>query len=620
MALLLAVIWLLTLPGIGALFLRHCQLGFGYQLLSTGILGSAITAVVFLTLSHFGQLDSLQVTAAAALLSLAGAVGWARLLSVARPPPWHVVRELWHGMDAWDRRLAWAGGVCLVIILLDAGAPPRGADAMRYHLAQMEDLVRNHGFVFRPYYHYNFPLYYSHLAMPLYILVGGAGVKLFNFLFLGVVAAVTYGLGRVTGVGRPLIPVLGLLLTPGILRAATTVNSDLGVLSFGLGGVLLLHAYQRARRRSFLLLAYVAFGFAMGIKYQSVLFLPWYLWLTWVGLGRRLDWSLVRQFAALGLIAVLLPAPFFIRNYLNTGVPDWPLHQDLFAVDHDYVYDVTMSRNRSLTGAHDLETTSSAMGRLVTSGLHIPSMWIFALVGGYRLLRRGPDPTGLYLGVGIVAHLILWWILQPNLYPRFVNYLIPQLMVAAVFGFDMLEGLRIRRAATALAVASAGLGLVGLAVYSEGLVRYHLDGDLGRYHEYTWFYDDYRWMDTHLPADANVLVVVSGGATYYAPRPYLRADPSLSGLIDWREMDERALYDEMRRLEIDHVFYEDRDWSMNSIGGAELMEVMKAFVERDDVQVLWKRAVALGTSRVRRQAVETQTWMLKIGPPDRDRP
>ncbi len=153
---------------------------------------------------------------------------------------------------------------------------------MRYHLAQIEDMVRNGRFVFRPYYHYNFPLYFSYLSMPVYFAVGGTGVKLLNFLLLAQVAALTYGLSRAARVVRPWTPVLGLLLTPSVLLAGTVVMNDMAVLCAGLAGILLLFNYQRLPRTSFLALGFVSFGLAMGLKYQSALYLPWYLMLAWL--------------------------------------------------------------------------------------------------------------------------------------------------------------------------------------------------------------------------------------------------------------------------------------------------------------------------------------------------
>ncbi|MFP6639545.1 MAG: hypothetical protein VCC04_04815, partial [Myxococcota bacterium] len=468
---------------------------------------------------------------------------------------------------------------------------------------------------FRPYYHYNFPIYYSYLMMPVYFLAGGAGVKLFNFLVVIVVAAITFGLGRAVGLRRPLIPVLGVLLTPGIVQAATNVGNDLAVLTFGLGGILLLHGYRHGRHRSFLILAFASLGFAIGIKYQSVLFLPWYLWLLWAALERRLNASGFRLLVLLGLITLLLPAPFFLRNYLNTGVPDWPMHLDLFGAQRDFAYEMAMRYSTGLIGERSFETAISGLLAFVTTGLTLPTMWLFSFLGIYALLRSRQDQTGLYLVFGIISQLTLWWIVQPSLYPRFVIYLIPQLMVAALLGFEILTAPWIRRSALVVAAASAGLGLVVLAAYSQGPILYTLDGDLERYHDFTWFHDEYTWMDQNLPKDATVLVVTLSGHTYYMPRPYLRADPTHSGLIDWREIDSQGLHDEMGRLDLGYVFYQDRDWS-DAVGGAELNSVMEDFAERKDVRRLWTRNVVLGTSRIRGATMNTKAWLLeRILPP-----
>ena len=64
----------------------------------------------------------------------------------------------------------------LALYLANAYTPPRNADAMRYHLAQIKDTVQHRGFVFRPYYHYNFPQYFHYMFIPVFMVAGGMGV------------------------------------------------------------------------------------------------------------------------------------------------------------------------------------------------------------------------------------------------------------------------------------------------------------------------------------------------------------------------------------------------------------------------------------------------------------
>ena len=611
MTTLAALLWLLVLLGLGNFGGEWSRrLSPYYRLLCAWVLGSAVAGISFLALSRWGQFAQAQITIVTGLLTLLGFLGWLRFFSGPDALPVRRWKELWRSLDVWDRRTAWLVGACLFVLWLDAGTPPRSGDAMRYHLAQMEDLVRNGGFVYRPYYHYNFPIYYSYLTTPLYFFSGGLAVKLFNFLVMGVVAVVTFGLGRAAGIRRPMVAVLGVLLTPGLFRSAATVSNDLAILAYGLAGILLLHEAAKSRNQSLIPIAYAALGFAVGVKYQSLLFLPWFVWLTWVALGRRLQWDGIRRLILAGLVALLLPAPFFLRNYLNTGDPVWPLQLDLFGVERDYLYEIAGRYSRGMAGDHTWSVTWKGFVRLWTSGILVPVMTAFAFLGVGGLLRKGRDKTGLYLAFGILSQILLWWIIQPKLYPRFWNFLAPQFMVAALVGYEMLKPLWARRLAMLAGGASAVFSVILLALYSSSLIQFRLDGDLETYHEYTWFHDEYEWMDENLPDQAKVLVIVLSGHTYYMPRDYLRADPLYSGLLDWREMSAQDLHEAMEDLDLDFVFYQDRDWQ-KAIGGEAMMRTMDDFASRDDVRLVWDRDIRLGVSRMRGQKEDARVWLLE---------
>ena len=219
MSLIVVLTYGLMLPGVGACMLRQRELPFPYALLCASVLGTATASVVFMVLAQLTLLTAPVVAGASAALGLASLFGWRHLLNHSSPFSGVDLRSWWRSLDRWDRGLVAGCALCLSIYLLDAYTPPRSGDAMRYHLAQIEDIVRNDGFVFRPYYHYNFPLYFSYLSMAVYFAVGGLGVKLLNFLLLALVAALTYGLGRAARIARPWTPVLGLLLTPSVLLA-----------------------------------------------------------------------------------------------------------------------------------------------------------------------------------------------------------------------------------------------------------------------------------------------------------------------------------------------------------------------------------------------------------------
>ena len=617
MSLIVALTYVLMLPGVGACMLRQRGLPFPYVLLGATVLGAAIASVVFMVLAQLALLTAPVVAGASAALGLASAFGWRHLLTHSSPFSSVDFFSWWHCLDRWDRGLVAGCALCLFVYLLDAYTPPRSGDAMRYHLAQIEDMVRNGGFVFRPYYHYNFPLYFSYLSMPVYFAVGGLGVKLLNFLLLAQVAALTYGLGRAARLARPWTPVLGLLLTPCVLLAGTVVMNDMAVLCAGLAGILLLFGYQRIPRTSFLALGFVSFGLAMGLKYQSALYLPWYLMLAWVALGRKFSVNGSKMIVGLGLIAVLLPAPFFVRNYVNTGVPDWPLHQDLFGAEHNYLYEVTTRYTEKMTGKRGLPETGAAVMGIVASPQFLPLMWPLAVVGGWGLWRRRDANPQLYLGLGLASFLGFWWLLQPRMFPRFITFALPQLVVMAALGLESLREGRLRRIAYAGTALCAAFGLAFMLYYSLDFFRFHIDRDAQRYHRFTWFYEEYRWIDEHLAPDARIMTIVSSGHTYYLNRDYVRADPTLVGTLDWRDIDAAGLREAARNLGTRYILFENRDWHA-SVSGDEMMALIADLSESPDVELIWKRDVRLSMSRVMRTFRDSEVWLLDVFPEHSD--
>lgn len=611
----IALIHLLLAIGLGGFFLRTRSSHRGYALLSAGVLGVTITAFLFLGLSRFALLTTQGVVSALVALAIPGALGWRSLISASCDSTIRqTVSSWWRSLDHWDRLTLALCAVCLVFYLANAWAPPRGADAMRYHLAQLKDLARSGSFVYRPYYHYNFPLLFSYFAFPVYFLAGGIGVKMLNFFLFCALLPVVYALGRLAGLARPLLVVLALVLTPSMLVASTRVLNDVTVTLSLFAGLLFLHRFQREPRLSFLVLAYLALGFSLGVKYQSVIFGVWYLWLTWVALGRKISLRTISTVACLGLLAVLMSSPFLVRNALNTGVPTWPLYQDLFGAEKDYLYEVSNAYSSALAGKHDLATTLNGIKGVVLSPQGLPGLWLLMPLGLWiagRRARVGQD--GLYLAYGVGSIFVLWWVAQPALYPRFVNFFLPALLVLAAMGVESLQGRWPRRGA-ALIIAVCALYGAGITVaYSADALRYQVDGNEEAYHRFTWFWSEYRWVNENLPADAELLVIVMSGHTYYLDRDYIRADPFLAGSIDWRSMDPTTLREELRDRGIRYIFYENRDWGPFP-GGDRMEEVVQELAREPDVRMLWKRNVQLGTSRIRRRFEDSEVWLLEIGP------
>jgi hypothetical protein len=497
--------------------------------------------------------------------------------------------------------------------LLLAGTPPRSGDAMRYHLAQLNDMVSHEGLEFRPYFHYNFPMYFSTLFLPVYYFLGGIGMKFAHCIYFFLSVVMTISLCSKWRIKHPRILVVLFLLIPISYHEAHIVTNDWVLVFYILAGMFFLTSDKEAKR-PFPIMVYCAFGslgFALGVKYHAVLFIPWFFLLAWkelsgIGIGRRVYYLL----GAL-LVMSIVASPWYIRNAVNVGNPVWPLLLDLFPGTNTYLYLVAKNYVESLAGSHSIAGTLSALKDLVLFPMIPFTIWLLMIAGLF--LGRKND---FFFKTGIISFFSIWWIFQPRLYPRFAVYILPFALIVATSLAGQFDSFKNK------VPKYVYLGVIGItllygvalgAFYSGDYIGYYLDRDLEKYHRATWFHNEYEWINRSLPKDAKLLVSVTSGHTYYLDREYLRADPWLSGLIDWNKIKSIDELDkELAKLDATYVLYEDRDWSYLP-GGKNMMRLMWELRENTNSHVLWEREVSLCWSRIRNLYRKTKVVLIKIG-------
>lgn len=226
-------------------------------------------------------------------------------------------------------------GAAIVILCL---VPPISRDALIHHLA-IPKLYIQHGSIFEipdlsfSYYPMNLdllymiPLYFKNDILPKYI----------HFAFALLTTRLIYGylknkLSRTYG----LLGSLFFLSIPIIIKLSITVYVDLGLVFFSTASLLLLFRWTEEEHSSrYLITAAICCGLATGIKYNSLI--SFFLLTTSTPLLYiRCRDKNANNLTALkyGIyfigIALLIASPWFIRNYLWTGNPLFPLYQNIF--------------------------------------------------------------------------------------------------------------------------------------------------------------------------------------------------------------------------------------------------------------------------------------------------
>jgi hypothetical protein len=164
------------------------------------------------------------------------------------------------------------------------------------------------------------------------------------------------------------------------------------------------------------------------------------------------------------------------------------------------------------------------------------------------------------------------------------------------------------------------LGLTGLllvfliadVVYSSDAVEYDVTGNNAKFHEATWYYPVYEWINHSTPSDAKFLVIVLSGHSYYLDRPYRRADPSLSGVVDWAALRTAGdLRQQLRRGGYTYLLYDDRDWS-EFPGGERMDRLIAEAISTGVLRPERSFAIRRVTSRIGRQSEPSTVRLLRF--------
>jgi len=498
------------------------------------------------------------------------------------------------------RSLYLYGSIIILIIsvyVLLTLTPPRSADALRYHLAQLKDIVSHGGLEFRPYYHYNFPMYFSMFLLPVYFFAGGVGMKTAHCLFFFMSVLMTIPLAKKCHVKFPLLLIFLLLLTPISYHEAHIVTNDWAVVFYVICGFFLLSTLNDSEKVSaaIICIAFLSLGFALGIKYHSVLFIPWFILvaLKYLNDKKLKPW---RHISVALIIMTICASVWYIRNLLNTGNPCWPMLLSFFSDPGDYLYIMASRTTQSLSGSHSLASIAHSFRNFLFFPMIPFTIWMLTFAGLY--FNKKND---LFLKTGVLLYFILWWFFQPELYPRFGIYILPIALIISDHVY--LHKSRVLKYGYNLAIGvTLCYGAVLGGFYSIDYLKYHFEKDIKAYHQFTWYYQELSWINKNLEPDSRLLVILSSPQTYYLDVEYIRADPALSASIDWRRIKNIDDFKKkISELKIDYILYE---------GSGGLLE---EFRKSPDVRTIWERNILKCDSRIRRAFSKTRLTLAKTG-------
>lgn len=440
------------------------------------------------------------------------------------------LREAPLAWRAWQRfgRVRLLVGPAVLVVVLDAVlamAPPTSGDALGYHLTAPKLWLRAHRMfpiwwdwpTFQP---FATEMHYAYAQA----LWSGASAVVVGAGFGALSALCVYGFTRdLAGRGAGAAAALLWVAQGMFLWEATGAFVELALSAFVVLAFWHLVAFLRKPGVADAALAGAALGIGASTKVHALLFAPALL----VGLLRRPGRR--AAVAAAALSGVVLAFPWYLRTWIWTGNPVYPLA--FGGKNWDRYAAAEYTGEWRGYGIHGIWHLPFFPIEFLAQTAHYergyafgPALFVLPLVGVF-LRRRWV----YWIGIGEVVYLLVWW----QGMHQITRYLLPALALStAMSGFAAVELWRrrgwARRAAWALAAATAAPFAVITVLFASQV----LPGVVGTestpafVQRLTGQYDALHWLDTKLPRRGRV-IVFGVRNLYWLQRPYVRGTPPL---------------------------------------------------------------------------------------------
>ena len=466
----------------------------------------------------------------------------------------------------------------LVIVLIGGALTPElRQDSLQYHVTVPHQYLMEHRMWDIPYLAYHFYSLNMEMIYTLAMAVGGTPVaKLIHAGLALLTALLIYIIVRREVPGKPLLPIMTALLYYSLPQAgwmsATTYNENVWMFF----GVVALAAWLEWRKSfDYRYLYLVGFVSGMGMTFKMIVFAfyPFVLGLfTLVVILRN---KRKEQWIHLGIYSILLwipLIPWFIRNYLYTRNPVFPLFSNLFKSYPDYAYAGESFRAiRSLPNFHPLallDKFNTVFQGILMNGNYMVALFGICFIFGLLLWKSLPR-TIKTIGIYGILIWVIYNLLEGGLDGRFIY---PTYPIMAIFaGYILLDIIeQIQSLSTQKIIISLiGIGLIGFSIF--GRMGYMQDLNESwtpvlnppEVNSYLTprlpYYSVFHFINQHLPSDSYILLPANYSGVYCERRYLANSEFDLSPLrkaiLEPKTTDE--IIQRLRDYGVTHVVIEN---------------------------------------------------------------
>lgn len=518
---------------------------------------------------------------------------------------WHRVLTgpLWY--IKW---MSW-GVVLLMFIqtlLANALVPPLAWDEIAYHLALPKLYLQEHKLIFIPYIMQSLWPFNTEMLFTISLLLGNDILPHLIVLLMSMLAMTSIYLvtARFATAPAPWLAFAFFTATPMVKNLSGLAFNDIPLAAYISLALLAFSLWVEQFSTGYLIVAALLSGFAMGTKLSGGGFaLLFALWAGWVAARSSTPLNAkvgIHALLTFGLVSLGVASPWYIRSFVETGNPVWPLVNDLF---HGKYWDPIGTRNFMKWMTHKRPPLS--VFTVLTMIWQVPAdyggimRWLIAPFiipfSGIFIFRPQKFAHGL-LGVG-AAYYLMWAIFLGH-QTRFLLPLVPFLAVLSALTFDQWYHFVTRRWGQWL-MSALIIGALFWTVWpSPNYLQFlrterwpYVTGKMSREEFLTHNCDiwlTFQWANQELPLEAKALFLPYETRGYYFDRDYVWGNVIGQRYIRFERYDDiEALRARLHKLGITHIV-ENPHWVYADLEHWEHNRALMLDLEQNCSQLLFE--------------------------------
>ena len=452
--------------------------------------------------------------------------------------------------------------ILITALIVDIN-PPRHADMLRYHLEYSNYILNSGATPFVPHNQLALSTDAELLFSMVIIWLGNGYVKLaiyVNLLFCSY-AIYTYFESFTNKIKK--YALIFFITSPILFLASTIVKPDtIQLLYFVVSLFLINNLYQKFSFSNLILIA-IFLGEVVSLKWTGILpVLSLVIYLIFLFIlkaeNRKTLFTLI---IAIGIGVVVIPLYWYVRNYLATGNPIWPIMNQLFvANDNSLLYEIA-SHGSSRSGESSIGFFSYIF---YTFFIYLPS-----LVGGLGVafylsmplaIYKGMDKKIIYNFIFVAIYIMVWFYAKASF--RHLIWLLPFISIIASYGYIRSKTWHHKtlKYLSRVIILLVLFQILFITIYSTMFVKNSI-GMMSNDEYYATTPNFHAFKSVEQDIDNSlkkVLVIIPGSEVYYLKQPHIDGNRTFSAIIDFKKItSDGLLLNKLDELKLDYILFDE---------------------------------------------------------------